>query len=85
MPSMLRLTRGNAKTCFSISIVLNMIALIILFLPTERTRRLLGDEAWDNLAKFGIARSLKDQAFSNVPARGCSMCEVDPVLCEEIG
>ncbi|KIR24948.1 hypothetical protein I309_06232 [Cryptococcus deuterogattii LA55] len=85
MFSMLRLTRGNAKTCLSISIVLNIIVLIVLFLPAERTRRPLGDEAWDKLANCGIARSLKDQAFSTVPARGCSMCEVDPVLCEEIG
>ncbi|OWZ35371.1 hypothetical protein C343_01038 [Cryptococcus neoformans C23] len=81
----MRVNRSMMRMYLSISVILNIIALITLFLPTDRARGLMGDAAWKGLAKYGLTRRPDDPAILTVPAKGCSMCEVDPVLCEEIG
>lgn len=83
--SSMLVTRSKVRIYLGISVMLNIIVLITLFLPTDKAHGLMGDEAWKELAKYGLTRWSDDGAFLTVPARGCSMCEVDPVLCEEIG
>ncbi|WWD20499.1 hypothetical protein CI109_104975 [Kwoniella shandongensis] len=93
LPSnIMRVSRNNAKLYLNLSIALNLIVLIVLFLPSERAHGLIGDSAWAKVQEYdwlrrpgGAGGPLAGQAVLENRRVGCSMCEVDPALCEDMG
>ncbi|WVQ85996.1 hypothetical protein IAT38_008164 [Cryptococcus sp. DSM 104549] len=82
----MRLSRSNVKLYLNLSIALNIIVLIALFLPSDKAHGLIGEDAWSKLQEYGALRRTGAQDYMDVGlTRSCSMCDVAPDLCEEIG
>ncbi|KJE01198.1 hypothetical protein I311_05168 [Cryptococcus gattii NT-10] len=83
---MLRTSRGSAKLVLVISLAVNIVILIALFLPSEKVHEILGDEAWSKLSDYRVGcRTEEQHAFALQQGSSCGMCQFDPELCEQLG
>ncbi|KAK8850316.1 hypothetical protein IAR55_004233 [Kwoniella newhampshirensis] len=87
--SIMRVSRNNAKLYLNLSIALNLIVLIVLFLPSQKAHDLIGDSAWAKVQEYDWLRGTGGvgggQAVLENRRVGCSLCEVDPELCVDMG
>lgn len=83
---MLRTSRGSAKLVLVISLAVNIVILIALFLPSEKVHEILGDEAWSKLSDYRVGwRTEEQHAFALQQGSSCGMCQFDPELCKQLG
>ncbi|ODN99353.1 hypothetical protein L198_03195 [Cryptococcus wingfieldii CBS 7118] len=80
---MLRPSRGNVKLLLGLSVILNVVVLVALFVPSKQAHELLGEETWAKITQLG--NHIEEHRHTLVPEKSCSMCAVDPRLCNELG
>ncbi|WVO17581.1 hypothetical protein L204_105278 [Cryptococcus depauperatus] len=86
---MLRINHTTIKLFLNLFLALNIVVLIIFFFPIKQAHVILKDHAWDGLSRCNGSSKEYDSKLAPgmrmAQEKGCTMCEVAPDLCQELG